>query len=118
MAKRLKRNMTKRNTTKRNMTKRIKRIKTKRLKRKIRHKKRTQTIRRIYRGGVDAITSTSDLQKFLNDIIIDQLKPGNKVTFQVYKNGNFLKDTNNIVEVNDYIKSHDYKVYGMIEGND
>ena len=108
MAKRLKRNVTKRNTTKRNMKKRKP---TKRL-------KRTQR-KRIYRGGSrDIITSTTDLQKFLNDTI-PMLKPGDKVIFQVEdQNGKFVKNTNNIVEVNDYIGSNSYNVYGMIEGND
>ena len=106
MAKRLKRNVTKRKTTKRNMKKR-----------KIRHKKRTQR-KRIYRGGSrDIITSTNDLQQFLNDTI-PMLKPGDKVVFQVEdQNGDFVKDTDNIVEVNNYIGS-DYNVYGMIEGKD
>jgi len=110
MAKRIKRNVTK--SIKKNMTKRNTK------KRKIRHKKRRQTIRRIYKGGVDAITSTNDLQKFLTDTI-PMLNLGDKVIFNVTKkNGDFVKDTDDIVEVNNYIKSPGFNVYGMIESKD
>lgn len=97
------------------MTKRIKRNTTKRLKRKIRHKKRRQTIRRIYRGGVDAITSTSDLQEFLET----PLKYGDNMIFQVKnKDGSPIFNTYDPNQLTTFIGNPKYTVYGMIEGKD
>ena len=108
MAKRLKRNVTKRKPTKRNMKKRKP---TKRL-------KRTQR-KRIYRGGSrDIITSTTDLQQFLNDTI-PMLKPGDKVIFQVAnKDGGPIFNTYDTTQLDTFINNSKYTVYGMIEGKD